>query len=134
LNGTDGTTGSAGVRIALMVARIAGLFALILGIAFWTGNGLTLVNAHMGFGLLVVIALWVLAGFAGRAGVGASTVILAVLWGCVVPILGVVQLHLPPTGGYGLVRVIHLLVGLGALALAETLGGRIKRARARSAL
>jgi hypothetical protein len=118
------------VRVALSVARIAGLFALVLGIAFWTGNALTLVNAHMAFGMLVVIALWVLAAFAGRSGVGASTVILAVLWGCVVPILGVVQLHLPPTGGYGLVRVIHLLVGLGALALAETLGARLKRARA----
>jgi hypothetical protein len=118
------------VRVALLVARIAGLFALVLGIAFWTGNGLTLVNAHMGFGLLVVIALWVLAGFAGRAGVGAGTVILAVLWGFVVPVLGVLQLRLPPTGGYGLVRVIHLLVGLGALALVETLGARVKRGRA----
>jgi hypothetical protein len=115
-------------RIALMVARLAGLFALLLGLAFWTGNGLALVQAHMGFGILLVLSLWTLAGLGARAGVGASTVILAVLWGFVAIGLGAVQRDLPPTGGYGLVRVLHLLVGLGALALAETLGGRIKRA------
>jgi hypothetical protein len=115
-------------RIALMVARLAGLFALFLGIAFWTGNGLMLVNAHMGFGILLVLALWTLAGVGARAGVGASTVILAVVWGLVAIGFGAVQRDLPPTGGYGMVRTLHLLVGLGALALAETLGARIKRA------
>jgi hypothetical protein len=117
------------VRVALMVARISGLFALLLGLAFWTGNGLSLVQAHMGFGILLVLSLWTLAGLGARAGVGASTVIPAVLWGIIVVGLGAIQRDLPPTGGYSLVRVLHLLVGLGALALAETLGGRIKRAR-----
>jgi hypothetical protein len=114
-------------RIVIMIVRLAGLFALVLGLAFWSGRGLTLVNAHMGFGILVVLGLWVLAGFAGKAGVSLSTVILAVLWGLVVPVLGAVQLNLPPGGGYGIVRVLHLVVGLGALALAETLASQIKR-------
>jgi hypothetical protein len=117
------------VRIVIMVVRLAGLFALILGLAFWSGHALTMVNAHMGFGILVVLGLWILAGLAAKGGVGASTVIVAVLWGLVVPVLGAVQLNLPPGGGYGLVRVVHLVVGLGALALAETLAGRLKRPR-----
>jgi hypothetical protein len=117
-------------RIVIMIVRLAGLFALILGLAFWSGNALTMVNAHMGFGILVVVGLWILAGMAGRAGVGASTVIIAVCWGLVVPILGAVQLHLPPTGGYGLLRVLHLFVGLGALALAESLARRLKAPKA----
>jgi hypothetical protein len=106
------------VRIVIMVVRLAGLFALILGLAFWSGHALTMVNAHMGFGILVVLGLWILAGLGAKGGVGASTVIVAVLWGLVVPVLG---------GGYGIVRVLHLVVGLGALALAETLAGRLKR-------
>jgi hypothetical protein len=120
------------VRIVIMVVRLAGLFALILGLAFWSGHALTMVNAHMGFGILVVLGLWVLAGLGAKGGVGASTVIVAVLWGLVVPVLGAVQLNLPPGGGYGIVRVLHLVVGLGALALAETLAGRLRRS-ARSA-
>jgi hypothetical protein len=119
-------------RVALMVARLAGVFALLLGLGFWTGNGLNLVNAHMAFGVLLVLALWTLAGLAAKAGVSASTVILAVVWGLVVPVLGALQMKLPPTGGYDMVRTLHLLVGLGALALAETLGSRIRRASARA--
>jgi hypothetical protein len=120
------------VRVALMVARLAGVFALLLGLGFWTGNGLALVNAHMAFGVLLVLALWTLAGLAAKAGVSAGTVILAIVWGLVVPVLGALQMKLPPTGGYGMVRTLHLLVGLGALALAETLGARIKRSGARA--
>src|ERR1700722_18311624 len=116
-------------RIVIMIVRLAGFFALVLGLAFWSGRGLTLVDAHIGVGLLRLRGLLGLAAFAGKAGVSLSTVILAVLWGLVVPVLGAVQLNLPPGGGYGIVRVLHLVVGLGALALAETLAGRLKRPR-----
>jgi hypothetical protein len=112
-----------------MIARIAGLFALGLGLAFWSGHGLALVNVHMTFGILVVLALWTLAAVAGRAGVSVSTVIVAVLWGLVVPVLGAIQLNMPPGGGYGVVRVLHLVAGLGALALAETLAKSVKKPR-----
>jgi hypothetical protein len=110
-----------------MVARLSGLIVLILGLLFWTGQYLQFVQLHMGFGVVLVLALWTLAFLAFRAGVDRSIVAIAVAWGLAVPILGGVQLNLPPGGGYGIVRVIHLLLGLGAIGLAERLAARIKR-------
>jgi hypothetical protein len=112
-----------------MGVRLVGLATLGLGLAFWSGHALTLVNLHMSFGIFLVVVLWAFAARAGRAGIGASTVILAVLWGLVVPVLGAIQLNMPPGGGYGLVRVLHLVAGLGALALIEMLAGRLRRPR-----
>jgi hypothetical protein len=113
-----------------MVARLSGLIVLILGLLFWTGQYLQFVQLHMGLGVVLVLALWTLAFLAFRAGVDRATVAIAVAWGLAVPILGGVQLNLPPGGGYGIVRVIHLLLGLGAIGLAESLAARIKRKQA----
>jgi hypothetical protein len=108
-------------RVALVLARASGLAVLVLGLLFWAGYAETLITVHMALGVILVLALWTLAGLALRRGVSAGTVAIAFAWGLVVPILGAVQLFLPAGGGYGLVRVLHLMVGLGAIALAESL-------------
>jgi hypothetical protein len=113
-----------------MIARVAGLGALVLGFVLWSGRGGVLVPIHMACGVVLVVALWALAVLAGRAGVSGGAVGMAILWGLAVPILGGLQLNLPPGGGYGLIRVAHLLLGLGAIGLAESLAARIRRVRA----
>jgi len=118
-------------RIALMLARLSGVAVLLLGILFWTGHALSLVQTHMALGVILVLALWTLAGLALRAGVDRATAAIAIAWGLAIPILGVVQLWLPAGGGYGLVRVLHLALGLGAIAQAESLAKRIASPRAR---
>ena len=47
---------------------ITGLIEILLGLAFWTNNGLSLVPVHMLVGLILVITLWVLAVLAARTG------------------------------------------------------------------
>ncbi len=118
------------VRVTLTLARLSGVAVLLLGVLFWAGQALAFVTLHMALGVILVLALWTLAGLAFRAGVDRATVAIAVAWGFVLPILGVVQLTLPPGGGYGFVRVLHLVVGLGAIAQSESLAGRIRRSGA----
>lgn len=114
------------VRITLIVSRSSGVAVLLLGLLLWAGHGLAFITLHMTLGVILVLALWTLAGLAFRAGVDRATVAIAVAWGFVVPILGAVQLTLPAGGGYGFVRVLHFAVGLGAIAQSESLARRIR--------
>src|SRR5579884_2805745 len=48
-------------RVAQLTVRVVGLLALILGLLFWGGDARQLIPVHMLLGLIVVIALVVLA-------------------------------------------------------------------------
>jgi hypothetical protein len=109
--------------------RVAGLVMVALGVLFWTGNALALVPVHMLIGLLVVLALWALAVLAGAAGVNPALVALAFAWGLLVPVLGVTQERLLPGAGHWVIQVLHLVVGLLAIAQAENLARRTRRRR-----
>ena len=111
---------------AQMLVRLCGLALLTLGLLFWTGNARGLVPLHMLLGLVLVLALWVLAGLAARAGVPLGLVALAVAWGLIVPALGLTQDQLLPGSAHWAIQVLHLLVGLGAIGQAEGLAARIK--------
>jgi hypothetical protein len=76
----------------------------------------------MWIGFVLVIALWIMAGLAARAGVNPGLVALAVVWGLIVPALGMTQVRLLPGDLHWIIQVIHLLVGLIAIGLGERLG------------
>jgi hypothetical protein len=111
---------------AQMLVRACGVVQLVLGGLFWTGNALGLVPLHMLVGFLLVLGLWTLAALAARAGVPASMVALAAVWGLVVPVLGLNQERLLVGSAHWVIEVLHLLVGLGALGLAERLAARTR--------
>lgn len=52
-------------------------------------------------------------------------ILLTVVWGLVLPVFGMTQTRILPGSGHWVIRVLHLLVGLGALRLAEALATRI---------
>ena len=116
------------MRIALIVAqtlvRILGSIMIILGLLFWTGNALALIPVHMLLGLTLVLTLWTMSGLAARSGKQPRLVALAIVWGFVVPILGYSQDSLLLGPAHWLIQVVHLLVGLTAIGLAETLARR----------
>src|SRR5690348_6216321 len=116
--------------VAQMLVRISGLILIVLGVLFWTGSALSLIPLHMLLGLVLVLALWVLAGVAARAGVSAGFVALAIVWGLIVLALGMAQTKLMPGSAHWVIRVLHLLVGLAAMGLAERLAARIRGGRA----
>jgi hypothetical protein len=113
-----------------LLTRGLGPVMILLGVLFWTGNALTLIPVHMLIGLLIVLILWVVAALAALARANPGLVLLGVVWGLVVPALGVTQAALLPGDWHWLVRVLHLAVGLVALGLIEQLARRVRSAPA----
>ncbi|MDE2052701.1 MAG: hypothetical protein KGJ72_16970, partial [Gammaproteobacteria bacterium] len=104
-----------------------GIALLVLGILFWTGRALSLLQLHMMLGGLFVISLWALA-LVGLLGSGTRGFALVVLvWGLIVPALGVMQVSLLPGSDHWVIQAAHLLVGLIAMGLGHGLARRIRR-------
>jgi hypothetical protein len=104
-----------------MGIRVVWLVQLALGVLFWTGNATGLVDLHQLLGILLVLALWTQAVLAARAGVEPRLVAVAAVWGLLVPIVGLTQTSLLTGSLHWLVQVIHLLLGIGLIGLAERL-------------
>lgn len=115
------------VNVLRWMIRIAGLVALGLGLALWNGIGYDLLSVHQGLGFLLSAALLLMAvlGFGQRVSPG--LLVLALLWGLAVPAIGSMQGRLLPGNGHWIIEVLHLLLGLGAIALSEIIAGRTAR-------
>jgi len=113
--------------IAQMVVRIAGLIQLVLGIIVWPGKADFLIPVHILIGSILVVALLVLAYQASRARISTGLVILTVVWALVLPVWGLVQANILPDAGHWIIQVVHLLLGIGAIGLAEMLGVQMRR-------
>jgi hypothetical protein len=115
------------VLVARLLLSLLGIVLVVLGILFWTGHALSLLQVHMMLGGLFVICMWVLAvvGFLGRGTRGLALVVL--IWSLIVPALGVAQLSLMPGADHWVIQVVHLLVGGFAVTLGATLARRIGR-------
>ena len=109
-----------------MGIRAGWLVQLALGLAFWTGNLLGLVDLHQLLGILLVLALWTLAALAHRAGVPGGLVAATAVWGLVVVIVGLTQRELLTGSAHWVIEVVHLLLGIGLVGLAERLATMAK--------
>ena len=112
--------------VAQMIVRLCVLIQIISGLLFWSGNALSFVPLHMLTGLLLVLALWALAIMAAVARVGVGIAALAVVWGFVVVAFGLTQSGIMPGDLHWVIQVLHLLVGLAAVGMAENLARRLK--------
>jgi hypothetical protein len=117
------------VTVLRTLVRIIGSIMIVLGVLFWTGNATTLIPLHMLLGVTLVLLLWTLAVIGAIVRVNVGLVAVALVWGLIVPVLGVTQTQLLPGSAHWLIRTLHLLVGLIAIGLADTLARAIKRRR-----
>jgi hypothetical protein len=115
--------------IAQMLVRLTGLITIVLGVLFWTGHALTLIPVHTQVGFVLVLSLWALAVLAAWAGANPAFVALAIAWGLLLPLLGMTQDRLLIGDAHWVIKVLHLLIGIGAMGQAEGLAARIKSAR-----
>jgi len=113
--------------IIQMLVRGLGLIMIVLGLFFWTGNALNLIGLHMLLGMILVLFLWALAIMAARSGISLGLVALGIAWGLIVVTLGMTQNQLLPGDAHWIIKVLHLLVGIAAIGIAERLAGSIKR-------
>jgi hypothetical protein len=115
------------VKAARITIRLTGSLQIILGVLFWVGLLKALVPVHILSGVILVVGLWVLSILAARAGVKPVQVGLALVWGLVALLLGLTQKMLLIGPAHWIIQVMHLLVGMGAIGMAETLAPRIGR-------
>jgi len=114
-------------RLIQSAIRVLGLILLVLGFMFWSGRSLELVPVHMRLGEILVSLLWILAAMGLRAGVKPGLVLGAILYGVVVVAFGMRMGTFLPGRAHEVIRVLHFLIGLGAIGLAESIGVRMRR-------
>ena len=122
------------VLIARALIGLFGIALLVLGILFWTGHALSLVSVHaMVLGPLFVISLWLIAVLGFLTPGSRAFALLVLVWSLIVPAVGVTQLSLLPGSNHWVIQVVHLLVGLIAMALGHSLARRLGRRPAAAA-
>lgn len=112
---------------ALWVLRITGIFQIVTGLAFWLGYWQGQIGHHMMTGVLLTVMIWLLALLGGFSDVNKTLVAVAFLWGVLLMLLGFSQMSLMIGSAHWVIRVVHLLVGLGGMGLGEALARRIRR-------
>jgi hypothetical protein len=112
-----------------MLVRITGVLQLILGLLIWAENMFSLVGIHTLIGLVFVLSLWVLAAVSTRAGVPTTQAAGVIILGLIVLVFGMVQTSLLPGSSHWIIQILHLLIGMAAVASGETIGGRVRRVR-----
>ncbi|HEY1574594.1 MAG TPA: hypothetical protein VGG05_24890 [Pseudonocardiaceae bacterium] len=117
------------IVIARTAVLVAGVLQLILGGLFWSGIATNLIPVHAAIGTILVLALWTLAYFAARAGAPRGLVIFTVVWGLILPVFGSLQTGILPGSLHWIIQVVHLLLGLSAMALSKILADAAIRAR-----
>jgi len=111
------------VTIFQMLVRLCFVVLLVLGIAFWTGHGLSYIPLHMIVGIVLVVSLWFTSIIAATVRAPIGLVIVGLIWGLIVIGLGMKQMILMPGPYHWVIQVLHLLVGMGAIGLNERLAG-----------
>lgn len=110
------------------ILRIAGVCALILGLSIWTFQ-LDVINIHMLFGLLVTLALLVISFLAALTRGVRVLGIVGIIYAFIIPTLGMSQEMLLTGNLHWLIQILHMLVGIGALALGGVTSWRYLRLR-----
>ncbi len=121
------------VLIARLLVSLFGITLVVLGILFWTGHALSLLQLHMMIGSLFVVCLWVLAVVGFLVPGSRAFALIVLIWSLIVPALGVTQLRLMPGADHWVIQTLHLLVGLIAMGLGHALARRIGRGPAAAA-
>jgi hypothetical protein len=117
------------IKMLQWFVRIAGLGALALGI-FSIGNSAAPVGIHMTLGGIVAAVLLILALWALIDRVRIPVAIVAILWAAATVYIGTVQAWWVGAGTHLVIEIIHPLLGIGAIGLAEVLAAAISRRRA----
>jgi hypothetical protein len=116
--------------VAQWLVRITGVLLLILGLLLWTGDiPLSLIPVHILLGVVLVLALWLLAATATAQGVPIGMAVGIAILGLITLVFGMYQRSLVPGGAHWIIQGIHLILGMLTVASGEMLGGRLRRLR-----
>ena len=114
------------VRILQWITGIVGLVALVLGLMFWIAN-IDLISLHRLLGFIVALGLLVMSLVAVSTKGMRVLGLVGVVYAFFLPVFGLSQQTLLIGDLHWLIQTAHLLVGIGALALAGIMGTRYLR-------
>jgi len=118
-------------RLSLMLLRLGAAIQLILGVAFWTGHLVTAIPAHMAIGMVYVVLLWVIAVYALVKKSNVGLALFAIVWGVVIVGLGMAQRTLLVGDLHWIIQVLHLVIALSAMPIAERLAADVSQLTSR---
>ena len=110
-------------RVIQIILGIAGLGALTLGLLFWIVN-VNLISIHMLFGLIVALTLLVMSVMAVSTRGMRVWGVVGIVYALIVPVFGLTQSGILVGNLHWLIQTLHMLVGIGALALGGVMSVR----------
>jgi hypothetical protein len=114
------------VTVLQMLARLLFAAQILIGFAMWFGWAPNAAVLHTALGSAFVLVAWIMGAIALFALEKRSVALFTLLWGALVLWLGMAQTTLLPGGLHWAVRLTHLLVGVAAMGLVESLGKAVK--------
>ena len=111
-----------------IIATIAAVVAAAFGMGTYTHPNFT--DIHMIFGLIVALALLIMAVFAVFSSGSRSLGVIGIVYAFIIPIFGAKQEMILVGDLHWLVETAHLGVGFGALVLIGAIGERFTRRKA----
>jgi uncharacterized membrane protein YczE len=114
------------ITILRWILRIAFLIAFILGCALWSGHGYAYLQFHMWLGFIITFALLAIVILSLIARMKPALPLIAFLWAVALPVFGIAQLKIMPGPNHWIPRVLHLILGLGAIGLGESLSKKVR--------
>src|SRR5258708_13001900 len=108
------------LTISVMILRLGVVGAMMFGILFWLNIATNLITVHMLIGIIVVLSLWIIGLVQGFMKGGSLPFAgLTFVVGLALAIVGLYQQQWLIGPAHWVIQVIHLLLGLSAIALAE---------------
>ena len=115
-------------KTLIMLVRVLGLAAIVLGSLLWVTGRESYLAPHIGIGFFVAAVVFVMAVIAmvkRAVVVGVIGLLLAIL----LPLAGLMQLPLPGRlHTLGAIQVVHIAVALSVIGAAERLYAAVHRA------
>lgn len=116
------------MKISTMLLRVCFLINLVLGIFFWSGHEPSgLVLLHMLIGIAFVVLLWLIGTLAALRTGNIGLQIGTFLVGLLIAIVGLSQQNILTGSSHWVIQVVHLLLAVIGIGLAEMASARVRR-------
>ena len=109
-----------------MSLRLLWLVNLLTGTLYYFHVALPL-NVHMYLGFAIAAVMLVIGILGLRAVTGLA--VITILWAISLPVIGILQLVHAGRPDLPYIQILHVLLGLGSIAIAEILGKRVRLSR-----
>ncbi len=108
-------------RPLLMLLRALVAVQIVIGLGFWLGYWPGLVNLHVALGSAYVFVSWMLAAVAIAQRRATGLAVGAIVLGAAIGAFGIVQRQLLVGDLHWIIRLVHLLLSVSAMPIAERL-------------